>query len=647
MKVGVNGLVGLQPASLRSYYTALRPAFHGLGVSFAPYLPGQRLAQKVDLLWDPFCGWSQGPIWPEDAGPDVPRVVTFHGAAAFSMKPEEFWGGLTEALRNEAQVLERLQIWLKAADSMSGVICPSRFGRDEVIECTGITCPTWAIAHHGVDREVFRAEGPAIENVGILHVSAWQPKKNTARLVEAYLEMPAETRPPLTLVIPGKAPDFTERGRGIRVVNRFQSQESLARYYRGALLFAFPSLHETFGLPVAEAMACGCPVVAGRSGALPEVYGDAAVLVDPRNVGEITETLGALSADSTRRSRLRERGLALASTLSWRASAEAHFAAFSEVLSGAPVRPIGGGQQVGVWLTLELPGGESPGLGGTELRTTEPERIAGLDDPVSASGNELLGRALERFLAAIDSGRDDPRPLPEGWELRSEIAPFRRSVRSLIGQRAPDAPAVHFADPLLCRVLAPFLSLLSQEGYTKKVALRVADPWLAIGVLTAREDLDADRAGLLWLRYLLEAEQASRGVNREIQLAEFGGDQRLYRAAAARARQLIDRRLRRWIEDAYGIIKDWCETGEDPKDGLDAIATELGELDRLAAALCRFHEMPPPAAADETAQARLLADSLQAEILRLKGTVSWRVTGPLRAAWNIFRRLTGRSPRQP
>jgi len=107
------------------------------------------------------------------------------------------------------------------------------------------------------------------------------------------------------------------------VVGHLNSGTSIpaSALYSGATLFAFPSLYEGFGLPVLEAMGCGTPVVASNTSAIPQVAGDAALLVDPRDVNALAEGMGRLLSDETLRAELRARGLERAQQFSWERTA--------------------------------------------------------------------------------------------------------------------------------------------------------------------------------------------------------------------------------------------------------------------------------------------------------------------------------------
>jgi glycosyltransferase involved in cell wall biosynthesis len=101
----------------------------------------------------------------------------------------------------------------------------------------------------------------------------------------------------------------------------FLPDETLAVVYRLAAVFVFPSLYEGFGLPPLEAMACGTPVVTSNVSSLPEVVGDAALLVDPYSAEAIADAMRRVLTDTSLRSDLRARGLARAGEFSWEQSA--------------------------------------------------------------------------------------------------------------------------------------------------------------------------------------------------------------------------------------------------------------------------------------------------------------------------------------
>jgi glycosyltransferase involved in cell wall biosynthesis len=95
------------------------------------------------------------------------------------------------------------------------------------------------------------------------------------------------------------------------------SEEMLAKYYNAADLFVFPSFYEGFGLPIIEAMACGCPVIASNTTSIPEVVGDAGILVDPDNPHQISQSIIEILGKREMRDSLIERGLSRIIGFDW------------------------------------------------------------------------------------------------------------------------------------------------------------------------------------------------------------------------------------------------------------------------------------------------------------------------------------------
>jgi glycosyltransferase involved in cell wall biosynthesis len=115
-------------------------------------------------------------------------------------------------------------------------------------------------------------------------------------------------------------------------------EAKLPSLYRGAEALIFPSLYEGFGLPILEAMACGIPVVTSNTTAMPEVAGEAALLVDPNSVEQISMAMEKLVSDSSLREQLRDKGITRAARFSWASTADR----VHKLLAGDPARPVHG-----------------------------------------------------------------------------------------------------------------------------------------------------------------------------------------------------------------------------------------------------------------------------------------------------------------
>ena len=175
----------------------------------------------------------------------------------------------------------------------------------------------------------------------ILSVGQFAPYKNHAAVLKAFARL-APDLPDLDLIfVQRQGARFAElkvQAAALSVADRVSfvpsvDREALVRLYNGALALAHPSLMEGFGNPLAEAMACGCPVVTSDRSAMPEVTGGAALLVDPTDVDAIAAALRRVATEPALAADLRARGLARAAQLSWRAFAEANVAIYRELLA--------------------------------------------------------------------------------------------------------------------------------------------------------------------------------------------------------------------------------------------------------------------------------------------------------------------------
>jgi glycosyltransferase involved in cell wall biosynthesis len=201
------------------------------------------------------------------------------------------------------------------------VLTVSEWSRTQIVQWAGIPAQRVVNVGNGVDAP-FSPEGPRHEPgfPYILYVGNSRPHKNLDRLLQAFRDLHC---PGLRLILAGAmGPEIASRIGELGIRERTltladATDEQLAAVYRGALLLALPSVVEGFGLPALEAMACGTPVVASRSTALPEVVGDAARLIDPLDVFDIRRAIEDVLADPACRAVMRERGLARARLFSW------------------------------------------------------------------------------------------------------------------------------------------------------------------------------------------------------------------------------------------------------------------------------------------------------------------------------------------
>jgi glycosyltransferase involved in cell wall biosynthesis len=167
----------------------------------------------------------------------------------------------------------------------------------------------------------------------VLYVGGFSPHKDPGALIAAFAEVSDQDRPHLAMVgqTTGEVfyscyPALLEQVRQLGLEEHvtftgFVPDDDLVHLYQAATCLVLPSLDEGFGLPVAEAMACGMPVLATRAGALPELVGEAGLLVQPGEPHELTASLRRLLGDAELRAELRQRGLSRISEMSWERAA--------------------------------------------------------------------------------------------------------------------------------------------------------------------------------------------------------------------------------------------------------------------------------------------------------------------------------------
>jgi glycosyltransferase involved in cell wall biosynthesis len=171
-----------------------------------------------------------------------------------------------------------------------------------------------------------RKAGMQMPRPYVLAAGTLEPRKNLERLLDAWAQLAPALRDAHELVLVGPAGWEADsilgraRGAGVRITG-YVPDEELAALYGGCELFCYPSLYEGFGLPVLEAMRAGAPVITSNVSSLPEVAGDAAVMVDPLSVDAIGSAIARLLVDPDERARLRNAGRARAAAFSWERTA--------------------------------------------------------------------------------------------------------------------------------------------------------------------------------------------------------------------------------------------------------------------------------------------------------------------------------------
>jgi glycosyltransferase involved in cell wall biosynthesis len=362
-------LEGLDAYDRRNEYVLLSPRFRKAYQVRFPQLPSDRfrnvevltkmarLGENVEKLWWEQMGLVQAaarekldllhcPYFAAPAVQTCPTVVTIHDVIPLVL-PEYKW--------REAS---RLYTGLIAFTSKraNAIIAVSECSRRDIVSTLGIPADRIHVIGNAVHPSYYPItdswllaavrERYNIARKYILYFGGFDLRKNVQRIIRSYAALPAPLRAEYQLVIAGRLhllghplypdprPLVRELDMGDRIIFTGQIREQdKAPLYSGATAFVFPSLYEGFGMPVLEAMACGAPVITSRVSALPEVVGDAGVLIDPYSEPAISEALGELLTSPKRRQELGQRARERSRMFSWRQVAEQTVAVYEQVAS--------------------------------------------------------------------------------------------------------------------------------------------------------------------------------------------------------------------------------------------------------------------------------------------------------------------------
>jgi glycosyltransferase involved in cell wall biosynthesis len=263
-------------------------------------------------------------LWPRPC----PLVATIHDLAPFHLADKYDWKRMFYG-RVVARRLARRQ---------DEIIAISENTARDLARFFGLGRERVTVIHNGLEHDRFfpapreQARAEVANRFGLLgpfflYVARLEhPAKNHVPLISAFEEFKAATRSDWQLVLGGNdwhgaeaihaAIKRSPSAADIRCLG-FVPDAQLPDLYRAADVFVYPSLYEGFGMPPVEAMACGCPVISSTCGSLGEVVGDAAAIVDPKDIQSIAKQLGTLATEPAARERFRAAGLAQAKKFDW------------------------------------------------------------------------------------------------------------------------------------------------------------------------------------------------------------------------------------------------------------------------------------------------------------------------------------------
>jgi glycosyltransferase involved in cell wall biosynthesis len=313
-------------------------------------------------VWEQAAPWLAGPHdllhFPHDscvASKRAKFVTTVH-----DVKPLLF-PALAQR-RNLNSLIEQMLVGDKWA-KIDHVVTDSQCSRRDIMAHLRVPESRLTVVYPGIDLDRFRPMetcatfdvrsselvGPETSNLEsrtasqrpyVLSVAGADPTKNVDTLVEAFGRLPGPVREAHDLMLVGdfrRRPEVRARAAELGVEKQtlfpgVVNDDRLIELYRRAAAFVFPSRYEGFGLPVLEAMACGCPVISSNASSLPEVAGEAALLVEPSDVEGFAKALQWVLTDSDLARELRARGPARAAQFSWDRTAREMIAVYKKVV---------------------------------------------------------------------------------------------------------------------------------------------------------------------------------------------------------------------------------------------------------------------------------------------------------------------------
>ena len=284
-----------------------------------------RVGRRNDLVWHP----ANGTFFRSS----LPSVATIHDAVPFRYPQGD-----------ERQRARDREPFLRSARTATWFVAVSEFGRDEISSVFDLPRDRIVVIYHGVESSFAPGVAePLPRGVAaggyLLFVGdpIGEPRKNFFLLYEAYRRAwpSVDEAPQLVVAGAARAPELPGVVQAGNVGDDLSARDDrrLRAMYRGAVALALPSYHETFGMPMIEAMACGTPVVASQASCLPEIGGEAPLYAAPDDAAAWAMALRRVVDDAALRDRLRIAGLDRATNFSWDESARAHLELFRSVAS--------------------------------------------------------------------------------------------------------------------------------------------------------------------------------------------------------------------------------------------------------------------------------------------------------------------------
>jgi len=313
--------------SVRIYIDNIIPHIEQHSIEIIKVQHNRPIPDEADIVWDPNCTGAKYPN-KRIILSNKKWVVTLHGASNLSLPLHYTFSTIKEKTIGWLKNIRRRFVWFFYKHKVEHIITVSKFAKEEIIEQLSINATKISVIYHGYNDNLFFPRSG--EKSYLLHVSIYQKVKNIDRIITAFEQIPVEKRMPLIIIAPNY-PDKINNTSNLTLITEKLPQKEIVKYMQSAYAFIFPSIRESFGLPILEAFGCAVPVISSNTSALKEIVGDAGILVNPFSVDEIRNAMENITENKILRNELALKAEKRAKDFSWEKSAFMHAEIFKRI----------------------------------------------------------------------------------------------------------------------------------------------------------------------------------------------------------------------------------------------------------------------------------------------------------------------------
>lgn len=317
--------------SLKIYTDKVIKILENKDIKFVKFNSKDNIPNNADIYWDSQTGGGNPVVFNRKL--EKPTIMTMNGAALYSLPIKDNFHRYKTIIGLIKKRKKFNIIWKKKSKFVDFVISVSKFSKYEVLNYFPFQENQTSLIYYGVDFDYFKLEKKEYSNQKkFLHISQYQPKKNIQRLIAGF-ELACKERDDLELTIICPGYPKTINNEKIKLITEYADRETVKKYLHNSYAFIFPSLHETFGFPILEAMASSLPVITAKTTACGEVANNSAILVDPYSKTEISQAIINISENEKLYYELINNGLINAKNFTWEKCAYNHLQVFENSIN--------------------------------------------------------------------------------------------------------------------------------------------------------------------------------------------------------------------------------------------------------------------------------------------------------------------------